>query len=221
MALTSAFSGSATEFAAGNGDLTTAVAAGSTHAMLNFLNTSDVPIKLHYRQTGSSDDQNVDISPGEYSGDITIALTAARTIDYYIEGGGSITCYMVHYWGTGLATSTVVIADIRTKILISGYSTDDIPDASIQEFIDEIVGEVNDAASTHANIAGFALNTTIKTNAIKMGASWLTLTALRNLGAKEGRIAQAILVSPATIDDFKGKYHDMLIKIRSGTHYGA
>lgn len=221
MGLSEAFSGSDSSYSAGNGDLTGVVSSGSTYAMLLFKNTSDVPIKVHYRQTGTSDDANVDLTPGEYSGDITIALTSARTIDYYIEGGGSITCYVVHYWGTGLAVSSVAVADIRTKLLISGYSTDDIPDASIQEMIDEITGEVNDAAARHLLIAGFALNTTVQTNAIKMGATWLTLTALRNLGASQGLQAQRVIVSSDSLDDFKLKYTGMLERIRSGIVYGG
>lgn len=220
MGLTEAFSGSDSSYSAGNGDLTSAVTAGSTAADLSVKNTSDVPIKFHWRQTGSSDDENIDITPGEYK-HITVLLTSARTMDYYVEGGGSVTVYVVQSIGSGLVVSTVTVADIRTKLLISGYPTSDIPDASIQEMIDEITGEINDAAARHANIAGFALNTTVKTNAIKMGATWLTLTALRNLSASQGHQAQRVLVSTDSLDDFKLKYTGMLERIRSGTVYGG
>lgn len=219
MALTNAGNGSATDWT--TYDLSAYVTAGSTYVKLLFQDISDVPVKVFYREVGSSDSPNVDLTPGEYSGDITISLTSARTIDYKIEGGGSITFWVVQSIGSGLVVSTVTVADIRTKLLVSGYTTSDIPDASIQEMIDEITGEVNDATARHLLIAGFALNTTVKTNAIKMGAAWLTLTALRNLSASQGHQAQRVLVSTDSLDDFKLKYTGMLERIRSGTVYGG
>lgn len=64
MSLTASFVGSATEYAAGNGDVSQ-VASGSTYGIFSFKNTSNVPIKLHYRQSDTSDDSNVDLSPGD------------------------------------------------------------------------------------------------------------------------------------------------------------
>jgi hypothetical protein len=69
-----------------------------------------VPIVLHVRKTGSSNDSPLQILPGFYTADLTLTLTSARTIEYYIEGGGSISCEVVDYGGSltpsGAATYT-------------------------------------------------------------------------------------------------------------------
>ncbi len=220
MGLTESFSGSATSYAAGNGDLTSSITAGSTDAILSVKNTSDVPIKFHFRQTGSSDDENRDISPGEYK-QITVKLTSARTIDYYIEGGGSVTVYAVLSIGSGLVVSTVTVADIRTTLLDSGYLTPDISDAAIQGYIDIISAEVTDAATRHANIAGFALNVSIKTNAIKLGSLAKVLQFLRNKGWSRGLESGSARVSNDTEETWFAEYQAMLAGIQSGIKYGA
>ncbi len=116
---------------------------------------------------------------------------------------------------------TVLIADIRTKLLDSAYSTADITDASIQEYIDLTKVEVDDAAVRHKDISGFTLNTDIQDMAIEYGACAMVLTALRNKGASQGLQAQRIVVSSESLQTFYIKYHDMLNNIRKGTVYGA
>ena len=118
MGLTLCFSGSATDWTAG--DLSSGILAGSTHAILSIKNTSDVPVKFYFRQTGTADEENRDITPGE-SKQITVALTAARTIEHKVEGGGSISCYVVTAFGSGLYLTTVTVADIRTLLLSSAF----------------------------------------------------------------------------------------------------
>jgi hypothetical protein len=76
----------------------------------------------------------------------------------------------------------VTVANIRTTLLDSAYSTTDISDATITENISLITIEVSDAATQHENIAGYELNASIKDMAIKMGALWLTLMTLHNKG---------------------------------------
>lgn len=201
-------------------DLSLGITAGSTVAILSVKNTSDVPIKFHFRQTGSSDDENRDITPGEYK-QITVQLTSARTLEGYVEGGGSVTVYAVLSIGSGLVVSTVTVANIRTTLLDSGYSTDDISNATIQGYIDIITIEATDAATRHANIAGFTLNASIKTNAIKMGALAQTLFALRNKGASTGLNQDRIIVSSETADEYQSAYMRMLEGIQSGIKYGA
>lgn len=220
MGLIESFSGSATEYAAGNGDVSE-VATGSTYGIFRFENTSDVPIVLHVRETGSSDDSKHDISPHTYSPDITLGLTSAKTIDYYLEGGGSIQCYIVYYFGTTGISLTVTIADIRTTLLDAGYSTADISDATIQGYIDIITGEITDAATRHANIAGFTLNSSIKINAIKMGSLWMTLMLIHNKGMGRGLESQTARVSLQTAKDYQDMYNNILSGIKSGIQYGA
>lgn len=180
-----------------------------------------MPIKVHWRKTGSSNDEFVELSPGATSGNITVSLTTARTVEYYIEGGGSISCTVVDYGGSGNVVTTVTVADIRTTLLDSGYSTDDISNAAIQGYIDIINAEVTDAATRHANIAGFTLGSAIKTNAIKMGALAQTLQLLRNKGASQGLQAQRIAISSETENEWWNKYAAILANIRSGIVYGA
>lgn len=214
------FTGSATSFTAG--DLSTVVATGSSQAEVRFKNISDVSVKVWYRKTGTSGaGENTDITPLESSGNITIALTTAKTIEYYVEGGGTIECWVVDFGGSGVVTSTVSVADIRTTLLDSGYSTSDIADAAIQGYIDMINAEVTDAATRHANIAGYTLNSSIKTNAIKYGALWQTLNLLRTKGAAQGLAQNRIIVDSETILDYKEKYEMILDGIQSGIKYGA
>lgn len=217
---TLAFTSSATSFTAG--DLSAIVTPGSSQADVRFKNISDVPIKVFYRKTGTTGaGENTDISPQESSGNITIALTTARTIECYNEGGGTVECWVVDFGGSGVVSSVVTVADIRTTLLDSGYSTSDISDAAIQGYIDIINAEVTDAATRHGNIAGFTLNTGIKTNAIKMGALWMTLSALRNKGAESGLTQDRIIISSETAGDYQSEYMRMLEGIMSGIKYGA
>jgi hypothetical protein len=116
---------------------------------------------------------------------------------------------------------TVTVENIRTTLLDSAYSTADISDATITEYIALINVEVSDAAIKHENIAGYELNVAIKDMAIKFGSCAMVLTELRNKGASQGLQAQRIAVSSETVQTFYIKYHDMLNNIRSGFVYGA
>jgi hypothetical protein len=116
---------------------------------------------------------------------------------------------------------TVTVANIRTTLLDSAYSTADISDATITEYIALITAEISDAATKHENIAGYELNASIKDMAIKFGSCAMVLTELRNKGASQGLQAQRIAVSSETVQTFYIKYHDMLNNIRSGFVYGA
>lgn len=215
---TEAFTGSATDWSVG--DLTSVVAIGSTDVIVRFKNTSDVSMNLHVRKTGSSYDHPENVLPWMYSPDIHLTLTSARTLEYKLEGGGSISCEVVDYSGTGLTPSSIVYSDIRDPYLL-GYTTDDISNASITSLATDIINEVTDAATRHQNIAGFAVNTTIKNYAIKLGTAVEVLRQLRNKGASTGLVQGNILVSDATIEDYGNKYKEILSGIRSGIKYGA
>lgn len=115
----------------------------------------------------------------------------------------------------------VTYTDIRTTLLDSAYSTADISDATITEYIAIVTAEVEDAAKRHKLIAGYTLNTTIKNNAIKFGSCAMVLSELRNKGASQGLQAQRVAVSSESVQTFYIKYHDMLNNIRSGIVYGA
>lgn len=215
---TLAFTSSATSFT--EGDLSSIVAVGSSQADVRFKNISDVPFKLFYRKTGTTGvGENTDISPQESSGNITIALTTARTIECYIEGGGTVECWVVDYGGSGVVTAVVTVADIRTTLLDSGYSTDDISNAAIQGYIDIINNRVTKAATRHANIALYALDDATKTDAIKLGAAWLTLNLIINIAASHGIVQDKINASAESRDGFQGLYKEMFDDIMKGTVY--
>lgn len=219
MALTSAGTLTATSMTAF--DLSAAVASGSTYAYILFQNINEFPVRIHYGQTGTSEDIPLSLAPGDYTTPIKITLTSARTVLAYIEGGGSATVWVESYGGTGLSPTSVLVSDIRTTLLDSGYSTSDISDNAIQGYIDIINAEVTDAATRHANIAGFTLNTSIKTNAIKMGALAQTLYSLRTKGALRGLTSDMIIISNETADRYNAKYQEILAGIESGIKYGA
>ncbi len=212
-----AFSGSATDWTAG----VLPVATGSTDADLRFLNTSDTPTRLHYRKTGSTEDVPISILPGDYTATIRVPLTTAKTVEYKLEGGGSIQCELLYYFGTTMLPTSVTVADIRTTLLNNGYNTISIGDVAIQGYIDMVTGDITDVATRHANIAGFALNTTIKTNAIKLGVLYHTLNLLRTLGAASGLAQDRIIVDSDTLNNYKDDYKEMKDGIWSGTKYGA
>lgn len=121
-----AFVGSASVFTAG--DLSGVVASGSTQVDVRFKNISDFPIKMWYRKTGTSGvGENTDISPQESSGNITIALTTARTIEYYIEGGGTVECWVVDYRAGTLSavssTTYTTAAKVASLLRLINQST--------------------------------------------------------------------------------------------------
>lgn len=153
------FTGSAATWAAG--DLSGVVASGSTKALLRFKNTSDVAITLHVRKTGSTDDAPFEVLPGLYTGDITISLTAARTVEYYIEGGGSIRCEVLDYGGSGLTAdnttyttaakvaSLLRLRDTSADIRLVFDTTTDPTLAEVENFIFEAEDDI-DRSTNHA-----------------------------------------------------------------------
>jgi hypothetical protein len=90
-----AFTGSAGSYT--EGDLSGQVIADSPQADIRFKNISDIPLKVWYRKTGTSGaGENADISPQESTGNIIVALTTARTVEYKVEGGGTIECWVAN-----------------------------------------------------------------------------------------------------------------------------
>lgn len=113
----------------------------------------------------------------------------------------------------------VTYTEIRTTLLDSAYSTTDISDVTITEYIAIITAEMDNAATRHEAISGVTLPTAIKNNAIKYGAMAMVLAELRNKGASQGLQAQRIAVSSESVQTFYIKYNDMLNNIRKGTVY--
>ena len=143
---TQAFTGSATEWTAGS--LAGAVPAGATDAVLSFSNTSDVPLVLHLRKTSSSEDKQYEILPGLTTGMIWIALTSARTVEYYITQG-SISCDVLTYVPGSLSSGTTY----TTATILAGFlrlydSTNQIrfvPGASTDPLLSEMNTLINQA----------------------------------------------------------------------------
>ncbi len=221
MGLTFCFSGSATDWTAGN--LSLGVVAGSTHAILSIKNTDNVPVKFYFRETGTSDEENRDITPGE-SKQITIALTSARTIEYKIEGGGSVSCYTVTAWGTGLVPSSITSSDVTSWLEMLGYTisaTGDITTAQVQLCLDKVVNEVGMAASMFELKALYAPNTAFKNRITLEGAVAEALYALRNKGASTGLTQDRIIMNTETADRYKGTYDKAIDDMKNGWNLGA
>lgn len=222
MGLTTSFAGSATEYAAGNGDVSE-VASGSTYGIFTFKNINDFPIKLHIRESDTTDDLNFDLSPGEYTIPIYITLTSARTIDYYIEGGGSIQCYVVAYGGSAGLT-TVLESDVSAWLTMLGYTVSasgNITIAQVQLCLDKVVAEIGLASSMFELKALYAVNTAFKNRITLEGAVAEALYALRNAGASTGLTQDRIIVSTETADRYKGTYDKAIDDMKNGWNLGA
>ncbi len=196
------------------------VTPGSSQVEVRFKDISDVPIKVFFRKTGTTGiGEFVELTPGASSGNITIPLTIARTIEYYVEGGGTIECWVVDYGGGGVVVSIVTVADIRTTLLSSAFSSSEIPDASISEFIGQVTRVITRTADKHARIAGYAVADADKVYAIKMGAAALTLYALRSIGASKGHIQDNVVMSTETADRWYAIYDRAAKEMESGIVY--
>ncbi len=222
MALTVSFSGSATEYSAGNGDVSE-VTVGSTWGIFTFKNTSNVPIKLHYRESGTTDDQNIDLSPGEYTAPIYIVLTSARTIDYYLEGGGSIQCYIVTDGGSAGLTE-VTASNVTAWLEMLGYTvgaTGNLTTAQVQLCLDKIVAEVSLAATRFGLIALYTVNTAFKNQITLEGAIAEALFALRNKGASSGLVQERVIIAAETASGYQAKYEKAINDMTNGWNLGA
>lgn len=113
----------------------------------------------------------------------------------------------------------VTYTEIRTTLLDSAYSTTDISDATITEYITIITAEVDNAANRHEAISGVTLPTAIKNNAIKYGSLAMTLYGLRTKGSTRGLTSDMTIISNETADRYQAKYREMLDDIRKGTVY--
>lgn len=223
MGLTTSFTGSATEYSAGNGDVSQ-VASGSTYGIFTFKNINDFPIKLHYKESGTTDDLNFDLSPGESTIPAYITLTSARTIDYYIEGGGSIQCYVVAYGGTGLVPSSITSSDVTAWLTMLGYTisaSGDMTTAQVQLCLDKIVAEIGLASARFALIALYEVNTAFKNQITLEGAVAEALYALRNKGASTGLTQDRIIMNTETADRYKGTYDKAIMNMTNGLNLGA
>ena len=199
------------------GSLATAITAGSTNATIRLTNTGDYPCSFSWRDTGTTTWYQKSPAPVE-SGDINIARTAARAFEYFLDAS-TIKIDVVEFYGTGLTQSTVTVADIRTSLLGATYSTDDISDATIQEYIGLINNRVTKAVERHLRISGATLDDSTKIDAVKCGTTWMVLMEIHNKGMSRGLEAQSPRVSLQTAKDFQNLYIDMLNRINSGIHY--
>lgn len=200
--------------------LSAVVTEGSNIVGIRFLNTDpgEQPLWVHHRKTGSSDDwQNYLLEKSSI--DVTIALTTARTFDYYVESG-KVDIYVVDFSGTTMVSSSVTADDVRTPWL-SGHDSTEISDAELTTCISKVTIEVNKAAQRHANIANVALDTDIKNYAIIIGAASKALPILRERGASKGLSSDMIVISNETAERYRNDYERMLDRMMSGTYYSS
>lgn len=214
---TLAFSGNSAVWAAG--DMTSVIIhAGSALAILRFKNTSDVPIVLRWRKYGTSGDgEAIELKPGLNSQDVTVPLTAERKVDYLIEGGGSIECWIINYGGSGV-TMTVGLDDIRTPWLLN-YSTDDLSDNDLLALLADISNEVDTIAARHLAMSGKTAPNAITNYLKKIGTAAQALNILRSAGEARGLSQEWNPVNSETVNKLYEQYNLKLDKLSTGAFY--
>ena len=226
MALTNAFTDSnptpnGSESSPIAGSLTSVVTAGSTNAAIRITNTGDFPCAFYWRDTGTTTFQYKPILPSE-SVDIWVALTAARTFEYYYDAS-TIRVDVAYFFGTGLSSS-VSLSDVEAWLTMHGYTigaSGDLTSAQVQLCLDHVTAEVTMAATRYALIASQTLSADFKNHVIMKGATAQALYALSNKGAAHGLQAQAVRVDNATTDMYMAQYKSYIERIMSGIFYGA
>jgi len=203
------------------GSLVAAITAGSTDCVVIISNTGDMPLNLYWRKTGTTPYYLLTIMP-QVSVEQWISLTAARTFEYYFDAS-TLQVDVAYFFGTGLSSS-VSLSDITDRIIALGYTvgaSGDVTSAQVQLWLDDITAEVTMAATRYALIAQQTLSATFKNLVIKNGTIAKALVNLRNKGAAQGRIAQAIAVSNSTADMDWAEYKAQVERISQGIYYGA
>ena len=203
------------------GDLSSVVTVGSTNAAIRITNTGNDPCSLYWRDTGTSGFSPKQLIPQD-SVDVWVSLTAARTFEYYFDAS-VLKVEVAYFFGGGL-TSTVTVSDITDRIVALGYTVSasgDVTSAQVQLWLNDITTEVTVAATRYALIASQTLNVNFKNLVIINGTIAKALMNLRNKGASQGRIAQAIAVSSSTADMDWAEYKAQVERISQGIYYGA
>ena len=141
------------------GDLSTIVSAGSTNAVIRITNTGDFPCNFYYREIGATVYDLLQLSPGT-SAERWIALTAARTFEYYFDDS-TIRCDVVYFTGAGVTVSTTnytTAAKVASQLRLINSSTQarltfsastDPTLLEVENFILEAEDEI-DKATNHA-----------------------------------------------------------------------
>ncbi len=221
MTLVLGFTGSATSFTAGS---LAAVTTGSSLVQVRFKNVSEVSLKAWFRPTGTTGaGEFVELNPGASSGGITLAIGVAKTIDYYVEGGGSVECWIVDYGGSGIVppfTVDIVISWLE----MHGYTisaTGDLTSAQVQLCLDSITAQVTVASSRFTLIAGYAINAALKNDIILKGTVAQALFALRNQGASAGLIQEKVIIAETTANKYQAEYEKAINDMTNGLNLGA
>lgn len=197
-------------------DLSDAVTAGQTNAIVELKNVSNYPVTAYRRDTGDSVWSQITLQPGD-SESFTATLTAARTIDYYVAEG-EIWAYVSYSWGTGLTTS-LSVADVILWLQMNGYtisSTGNLTSAEVTLCLTNTTQKMTQAATQYALIAGKSLDTTYKNNVILHGAIAESLLAIHNQGTSTGLGQNRALVAVDVIEKHQAEFETALDKINKG-----
>lgn len=221
MSLVLGFTGSATSFSAG---ALAAVATGSTIVQVRFKNISDAPQKEWFRPTGTTGaGEFVELSPGASSGGITLAIGVAKTIEYYVEGGGSVECWIVDYGGGG-AVPLLTVDTVITWLEMHGYTisaTGDLTSAQVQLCLDSVTANITVASNRFTLIAGYALNVSVKNDITLKGTVAQALFALRNKGASSGLVQEKVIIAETTAIKYQAEYEKAIYDMTNGLNLGA
>lgn len=194
------------------------VSAGTTIGTFRFTNTGEFPMNLYVRQIGTTNFDLLQILP-QTSTERRIALTAARTIEYYFDAG-ALKAEIVD----SQITTTIPLTDVTSWLTMHGYTisaSGDFTTAEVQLCLDQITAEVTMAATRYALIALQTLNASFKNHIILKGTVAQALYALRGKSGAQGLRAEAIQVNSPTADMYMGEYKSYIERLMSGIFYGA
>jgi len=203
------------------GDLSSAITAGSSSATIRITNTGDDLCNFYYRDTGTTTYFLSQLAPGT-STDVGIALTSARTFEYYFDAG-ALKVDVITFSGTA-ASSPASLADITSWLVMHEYTVaanGHLTSAEVQLCLDDIAAEIDMAATRYALIASQTLNEAYKKKITIKGTVAQALYVLRNVGATRGLTSDMVIISNETADRYKAEYDEAIVNMKSGLNLGA
>lgn len=140
--------------------------------------------------------------------------TSAKTIDYYIEGGGSISCYIVTTWGAGPTSVTITTA--LTRVFLIGQ-TDNITDNQISDIIDAVTLEVEMIAS-QCHFTSDAIAAIVKNQIVLTGAVYHSMDQIYSQGTGTGLMQDRNLIDEDSLNAWRKKYETYLTNLKAGIY---
>jgi len=197
------------------GDVSSGVSVGSTIGTFLFTNTGDVPTVFNVRKTGTTTYDQFVLNPMT-STERRIALTSARTIEYYFDAS-TITVKVVE----AVATTTISLTDAESWLTMYGYivgDSGDITSAQVRLCLDKATSEVNIAARKYTLLSLRSIDSERKNTIIHDGTIAHSLRAMENKGASRGLEQQSQRVSDSERNYILSDYKLAIMKLEAGSN---